>query len=740
MIAAIMLRLLRIRPLAIAAATTLAAVASAQQGAQLSLATVLRAGPALIAPLPHVDWLPNGHDATVVITGDDRIARMHRLVDGAPSDEVLCLANDVYAAMGVDVRGKPVPFPSRSWIDADTLRVEFRDAVWHWRIGDERAAQVLTWPTPDGDVSGFGEPAHAIAPGDGHVAVRKDRDLWLVGKGGVIQRVTDDGSDDVVIGGAAHRAEFGIHSGMWWSADGRFLAFSREDMRPVAEYPYQDVSTTTPRLRHGRYPMAGRADSVVTIGVFDTANGALCWLEHDDAQDLYWTNVGFDASGHVYVALVDRAQQNMQLVQFDAVTGERMKVLVEEHDDEWIEPEHTPTFLADGRFLWWSRRGGYRQLWLHDVDGTRVRCVTRGETDVQSLLALSDDERHVYFQAAGDDARQLHLFAAELATGKVRQVTKERGTHEAALSPDGAMAFVTWSNLDNPPRARVVELESADVTELPIPNDPLQQFLLPKQRFFEVQTDDGTTLYGHVALPPDLQENERAPVIHYVYGGPHAQLVQDRWFGGASLWLQALACEGYVVCRLDNRGTPNRGIEFEQRVHRRLGTLEVEDQIRAIAWLKEQPFVDAERIGVHGWSFGGYMTIRLMLLHPEVYACGVSGAPVTDWRMYETGYGERYMDSPAENPEGYAASSCLPIAKELKRPLLVVHGTDDRTVMWSHTLLFVDACVEAGVDLDYFPYPMQLHGLRGKDRVHFLRKMQGYFDRHLQPAARLVIR
>jgi dipeptidyl-peptidase-4 len=240
-------------------------------------------------------------------------------------------------------------------------------------------------------------------------------------------------------------------------------------------------------------------------------------------------------------------------------------------------------------------------------------------------------------------------------------------------------------------------------------------------------------LYGHVAVPPGLASGQRCPVLLYVYGGPHVQLVRDEWLGGAPIWLQAFAGEGYVVWRLDNRGTPNRGIEFEQAVFRRLGVLEVKDQLRAIEWCKEQPFVDAERIGVHGWSFGGYMTLRLMLSSPDTFACGVSGAPVTDWAMYETGYTERYMDTPAENEKGYQVSSCLPLARRLKRPLLLVHGTDDRTVMWSHTLRFVDECIDAGVQLDYFPYPMQTHRLEGRDRLHFFTMLRDYLGKHLHP-------
>jgi len=291
-----------------------------------------------------------------------------------------------------------------------------------------------------------------------------------------------------------------------------------------------------------------------------------------------------------------------------------------------------------------------------------------------------------------------------------------------------------WSNLETRPSARILDLASGTATPLPQPADPLAGFALPTQRLFQITTEGDVVLYGHLALPSNLAEGQKCPLLLYVYGGPHVQLVTDSWFGGASLSLQAFAAEGYVVCRLDNRGTPNRGIEFEQSVHRRLGTIEVDDQLRAVEWCKQQPFVDAARIGVHGWSYGGYMTLRLMLKAPEVFACGVSGAPVTDWAMYETGYTERYMDTPAENADGYEKSSCLPLAGQLKRPLLLVQGTDDKTVMWSHSLAFVRRCIDAGAPLEYFVYPGQKHGLVGKDREHFLRRMHDFFAEHMPPA------
>ncbi len=703
-----------------------AAVATGSAGAQapepLTLEKVLTAGAALAISPPTVLWRPAGHEATVVLTADDGNQSLHALVDGKVSTEPLATAVALRTALGGPDK-VPARFPALAWIDADTLRVELGDRVARWHLGENKLEAVLNWPAD--------ATSHAVAPGDGHAAYLLDDQLHVRAANGRDRQLTFDGDDDIVYGGAAHRAEFGITKGLFWSADGRHLAFYREDQRPIAPYPYQNLDAVPPSPRHGRYPMAGRPDSVVQVGIYDTSTGNQQWLAHDDALDLYWTNITFGPDDTVWVTLVDRGQSQLELVRFATKDGSRLGTVLREQDPEWIEPEHGPTFLPDGRFLWWSTRSGHRHLWLHDRDGAQLAELTKGAFDVQQLLRVTDDGK-VWFQASGEDPRQLHVFVTDLTGEDTRQVTRERGTHRAELSPDATIAYAIWSNLETPPTARLLGPGENEVTALPATRNPVLQFQLPTQRMFQVKADDGTVLYGHLALPPNLGEGDKVPVLHYVYGGPHVQLVTDAWLGGAPLWLQAFAAEGYAVCRLDNRGTPNRGSKFEQAVFRRLGTLEVQDQLRAIDWLKQQPFVDPARIGVHGWSYGGYMTLRLMLLSPETFACGISGAGVTDWRMYETGYTERYMDTPAENGDGYEASSCLPLAGKLQRPLLLVHGTDDETVMWSHTLDFVDRCIDAGRFVDYLPYPMQKHGFRGADRAHFLMYLKVYLDRHLK--------
>ena len=710
-------------------ASGLSALATAQQPPQLTLDDVLTRGPSLAMTLPKVLWFPAGHDGTAVLTADDGSQTMHRLEADQPAAEPWFGVAEVFAVLPTKGDKAPKRFPPMSWVDEDTLRLLHDDSIWHWDVGSKDAARILSWPDASGTML-------ELSPTRSHAAVRSEHQLFLHDRVGEKHQLTFDGSEDIVMADAAHRAEIGITKGTFFRADGRYLAFYREDQRPITKYPYQNVLKHPAELRHGRYPMAGRPHSVVRVLVCDTETYQVATLEADDDLDLYWTNVCFGPDDTVYVTLVNRGQDHLELTRFDAKTGKKLGVVLREHDREWIENEHPPTFLKDGTFLWWSSRSGYRHLYHYSADGKMLRQVTKGDFDVLSVQHLDADERNLWYQASGDDPRQLHLFCASLQEDKVEQITVERGSHQVFLSPDAERAHVFWSNLETKPRASILNTATKGSVVLPSPKNPLDGFTLPKQQFFEVAASDGTVLYGHVALPADLKPGERAPVIHYVYGGPHAQLIKDQWFGGAGTWLQSLTGSGFIVCRLDNRGTPNRGIEFEQAIHRHLGTIEVEDQLRAVDWLRQQAFVDPSRIGVHGWSFGGYMTLRLMLLHPEVFACGISGAPVTDWAMYETGYGERYMDSPQENPDGYEASSCLPIAGQLKNPLLVVHGTDDRTVMWSHTLRFVDACIAKGVQLDYFPYPQQLHGLRGPHRKHFLQKLEAFFERHLDPKDR----
>jgi dipeptidyl-peptidase-4 len=551
-------------------------------------------------------------------------------------------------------------------------------------------------------------------------------------------RVTFGGSKDLTHGVSVSRVEFGIKNGLWWSGDGARLAFYREDFRPIDAYPFVDNNARPARLIDARYPMAGRAGSVVSVGVFDAASGNVSWLETDPKADDYLTNVTFDPTGErVLVAHVNRLQNKMSLVSYDAQTGRRQRLLVEETSSQWVEPEHPAAFLPDGsgRFLWLSYRSGYRNYDLHSVEGDLFRPVTTNSFDAEDLVAFDRSGETFYYYATGSVPIERQLFQGYLDGRPSRSVTGFGGHCNVFLSPTHDRVLVERTSAQIPLRTELRETTSDAVVRVvhEAPN-PFSQIRLGKERTFTVKSRDGADLYVYMVLPPDLQPGKRYPVIQYVYGGPHSQLVTDRFLSGGgrwTLWLHHMATRGTIVFFVDGRGTLNRGIGWQHAIHRRLGTKEVEDQVDALEHVLAEPFADASRVGVTGWSYGGFMTLSLMTREGARYQVGVAGAPVTDWSYYETGYGERYMDLPSENEEGYLTANPGAHVKGLKGRLLVVHGTADDTVVPQSTYAFLRRCIDAGKPVETMFYPGQKHGLVGRDFEHFLRKMTEMFDRYL---------
>lgn len=695
----------------------------------LTLDVVVDEPDTFLPQLPRVQWIADtdrysevldGKSGPYVVAHDAMAdARQHRF---ASAD----LARALRAAGAADT--VDTDLPAFTWLDDHRVRVARSDAVYHWTVGTEAAERKLHVFTDATNLT--------FAKGDATAAMTRGGDLWVTKADGSTRRISFDGAPgDVEYGTAAHRSEFGIQTGLFFDPTGRRLAFTREDLRPVEAYPYLDYGTSPPRPRHGRYPMAGRANSRVSVGVYDRDDDSVRFLEND-GSDQYWTNVTFAPDGEaVFVVLVDRGQTRADLVRFDARTGARGPTLLTEQDAQWVEPELGPVFIpgSEGQFLWFSPRDGNRHLYRYSSDGRLLAQVTKGAFDIAQLIGMSTDGRTAFVEGSGVDARQRHLWAAAVDGGGMRQLTHGPGTHMATANARGTRFLLHHSGLDLPGELSVVDAEGALLRKIATATTRLDDFARPRQTFFEVSRENGTVLHGLLTLPPDFDAGKRYPLLLYVYAGPHSQLATDAWqmFGPRPLWLAWLASRGCLVATVDGRGTQNRGIEFEQAIHRRLGQLEVEDQLAAVRQLRALPFVDPHRIGVHGWSYGGYMTLMLMLRAPELFACGISGAPVTTWEQYETGYTERYLDTPAENPEGYAAASALPLVGKLAGRLLLVHGSDDHTVVLSHAVAFLDAAVEAGAMVDHMLYPMQQHGLVGSDRRHLYRLMARYLTDHL---------
>ena len=700
------------------------------QDKKLTVADALNAGKFVPRGLMGLAWHPDGQRYTWFAREKGDPSMLARTLDGKQSVIIgWKTLRPVLAKAGVK-GASPQVLASLAWRKDGTLRLTAGKALWSLALSPVAVKKIR-------DLAGGG--AVSVTSKEGrHVAYVKGHDVWVRKDGKKDVRVTFDGSKDLTHGVSVSRVEFGITDGLWWDPTGSRVAFYQEDFTPITDYPFVDLAPRPAKRASGRYPMAGQAGSRVKVAVFDVASENVAWLETDPKVDEYLTNVTWHPSGdRIIVAHVNRAQNRCEVVEYDARTGTRLRLLFVESDQEWIEPEHGPIWLPgkSGDFLWVSFRDGHRHLWHYRGDGRLVGQVTRGKFDFAGFDRFAPDGKGLYWITTGPNVLQKHLYYTSLDGKTQRAVTKGRGQHDALLSPQCAHLIDVHTDLELPLAIDLVDSQTGKASRIHTAKDPFKDYAKARDSFFTVKTEDGEDLHGYLVLPPTTEPGKKYPVINYVYGGPHSQLVQDRWlsgFGRWNLWLHAMAHDGYVCFIVDGRGTNNRGIEWQQSVFRRLGTLEADDQIRGLEHVLARDDTDRNRVGVTGWSYGGFMTLTMMTRKPAWYRAGVAGAPVTDWAYYETGYGERYMDTPQENRAGYKKADPGTHAKGIRGRLLVVHGTRDDTVVWQQTLSFLEKCVDAGAPVDYMAYPGHVHGLRGKAFTHFIRKLTDYFDLHLR--------
>jgi dipeptidyl-peptidase-4 len=568
------------------------------------------------------------------------------------------------------------------------------------------------------------------------VAYTIDNNLFVSTILGNIISITNDKNKGIVNGNPyVHRQEFGIDNGIFWSPKGNYLAFYRKDETMVTDYPLVDITTRIATLKNEKYPMAGETSEQVTLGVYNFETDETIFLKTQGAKDDYLTRITWDPSEkYIYVAELNRGQNHMKLNKFDAGTGDFLATLFEEKHPKYVEPEHDMYFLKTNpdKFLWFSERDGYQHLYIYETSGKLVKQLTKGEFVVTDFLGFDEKEQNIFVMTTQKSPIESHLYKVNIKSGKSVQLTKEKGTHNVTLSKDGNYFIDNYSNLETPRKINLVDKNGKVKRELLVAKNALKDYELGEVEIGTLKAADRKTdLYYQLVKPVDFDPNKKYPVIVYVYGGPHAQLVTDSWLNGG-LWNHYMAQKGYIVFTLDNRGSANRGFEFENVIHRQCGQEEMKDQMKGVEYLKSLPYVDQERIGVDGWSYGGFMTISLMVTYPETFKVGCAGGPVIDWKYYEVMYGERYMDTPQENPEGYSKTSLLDKAENLKGRLLIIHGGVDPVVVWQHSQDFVKNCIEKGVLLDYFIYPTHEHNVRGKDRVHLMTKITQYFDDFLK--------
>jgi dipeptidyl-peptidase-4 len=550
---------------------------------------------------------------------------------------------------------------------------------------------------------------------------------------------------NIVLGESVHRNEFGINGGLFWSPKTSRLAFYRMDQSMVVDYPLVNTKAREAETMPIKYPMAGMKSHEVTVGVWDCASQKLVYLNtvrdttvHE--REMYLTNIAWSPDEqYVFIAKVNREQNHMWLEQYDAATGAFVKVLFEETNPRYVEPCEPMIFTPKGdQFLWFSMRDGYKHLYLYNVDGTLVKQVTSGEYEVEGFIQFDKKGENIFVYANKGNLAGRDAYRVNLKKGTMECLTMQEnglhGTHSVVLNDNGTVWVDVWSSVNVPMRADLRDLKHKNVVHTFYTSEnPLKDYAMPEVKLGTIKAADGKTdLYYRLITPPNMEQGKKYPTLVYVYGGPHSQLVTDSWLGGGNLYFMFLAQQGYLVFTVDNRGTDNRGFEFESCTHRHLGEIEMADQMEGVKFLKNLPYVDQNRMGVEGWSFGGFMTITMKLAHPEVFKVGCAGGPVIDWKWYEIMYGERYMDTPQENPEGYEANSLLNKAQNLEGRLLVIQGAEDNTVVPQHSTEFIEHCINNFKQVDYFVYPHHEHNVLGRERLHLYKKMFDYYETHLK--------
>ena len=597
-----------------------------------------------------------------------------------------------------------------------------RTATGEWQAFDVRTGKSRTIEAPQ------------TTPRGAHAELRANNIVWVEVDGSE-RKVTSFDDANIVCGATVSRNEFGISGGLFPSPDGQRLAFYKKDESRVATFPLLDITSRTGTLFEIKYPMNGMPSERIEVGVYDVQTGATVYLDITDFdEERYVTNLTWSPdSQRIYAQVVDRAQKNVHLNAYDAASGAFVATLLTEHDDRYVEPQHPLYFLSgdSSKFIYTTNnRDGYRNLYLYSLADGTLRRLTITEADVEYV---GQSDRAIFYYSAEQSPIERHLMRLDLRTGKVLQLTREAGWHTCTLSADGRAFSDNYSSLTVP---RVVAVGTTDgrlYRELFRAPDPSAEFNYAQIELGSVPSADGRyDNYYRLIKPLDFDPAKKYPVILYVYGGPHSQMVCNSFQAQLRRWEMYMAQRGWVVFVMDNRGTANRGAEYERAIHRRCGVCEMEDQMAGMRWLLSHDWADAERVGVHGWSYGGFMTISLMVNYPEVFKVGVAGGPVIDWKWYEVMYGERYMETEATNAEGFAATSLLPRAKDLRGKLLICQGAVDDVVVWQHSLNFIDECIKHNVPVDYFPYPRAQHNVRGKDRVHLMQKVTDYFEDYLR--------
>ncbi|WP_045761098.1 S9 family peptidase [Xanthomonas albilineans] len=584
-----------------------------------------------------------------------------------------------------------------------------------------------------------------ISPKGGYVSFVRGRNLWVIDlASGQQYPLTHDGSQTIGNGVAEFVAdeEMDRHTGYWWAPDDSAVAFARIDETDVPVQKRQEVYADHSDVVEQRYPQAGQPNVKIKLGVIAPHAGAQPqWIDLGKNPDIYLARVDWRDPQRLTFQRQSRDQKRLELIETTLANG-KQRVLVTETSKTWVPLTNDLHFLKDGRFVWGSERSGYEHLYLASEDGRTLHPLTQGEWVVDALLAVDENAGKVYFSGTKESPTQANVYAVPLAGGAIERLSQPDGMHAASFATNASVYVDSWSNTTTPPqiglfRANGEKIATLLVNDLADPQHPFAKYRDAQRpvEFGSMTAADGKTPLHYLLIKPaGFDPSKRYPVVVHVYGGPATQTVLDSWPGrGDDMFDQYLAQHGYVVFSLDNRGTPRRGRDFGGALYARQGTVEVDDQLRGIAWLKAQPWVDAAHIGVYGWSNGGYMTLMLLAKHSDAYACGVAGAPVTDWALYDSHYTERYMNLPAANPDGYRDGRVAAHLDGLTSPLLLIHGMADDNVLFANSTSLMSELQKRGKLFELMTYPGAKHGLSGTNALHRYRTTEAFLARCLKP-------
>jgi dipeptidyl-peptidase-4 len=574
-----------------------------------------------------------------------------------------------------------------------------------------------------------------ISPDGRNVSFVRDHNVWLVNLAdGKEHAITQGGTEEVRKGELdwVYPEELEIKTAYWWSPDSSAIAYLEMDERKVSQYPMVDFSSPSGEAEMERYPTAGGANPIVRVFVASLKGGEPRAMDTGAETDIYIPRVNWlTDSKHLAIQRLNRTQTTLDLLIAEATTGETRAALTE-NDPNWINVSDDLYFLKDGkRFLWSSERSGYRHLYLYDLEGKQLAQLTKGEWEISAVDAIDESKGLVYFSAAEKSPLERCLYRIAFDGTGFTRLTKDEGTHAPVFAPNAAAFYDTYSNTTRPPRQ---DLCRADGSHIAAINEnkvaELADYHLSPVEFLSVKSRDGVQLNASIIKPPDFNPQKKYPVLVYTYGGPHAQVVRNGWGGANFLWHQLMAQKGYIIFSLDNRGSAGRGHAFEAPLHFRMGAQELSDQRDGVKYLRSLSYVDANRIGIWGWSYGGHMTLHAMFEAGDDFKVGFAGGPVTDWRYYDTIYTERYLGLPQKNEKGYQDSSPVKYAGQLKGRLLIAHGTGDDNVHYANTLAVINDLIDAGKYVEVLPFPGRGHGVSDPParRVLMQRVTQFFLD------------